>query len=107
MKLLIINAVKAFETDVKQLLKEAKVHSFSYRDVSGFRDSSEDSLENNWFASERNETESVLFYAFVAKARVDEVLERVSAFNAQQELLSRVHVVVINIEKSNLPTNEK
>ncbi|NHM07560.1 hypothetical protein G4D82_10035 [Flavobacterium sp. CYK-4] len=101
MKLLIINAVKAFEAEVKKLLLQAKVHSFSYSEVNGFRDSSQDAIQSNWFASELNETESVLFYAFVAKDRVDTVFEMIGAFNAQQEVLSQIHVAVLNIEKSN------
>ena len=51
MKLVIITAIKEFEKDIKLQLKQAKVGTFSYREVTGFRDSTEDALESNWFSS--------------------------------------------------------
>jgi len=101
MKLLVITAIAAFENDIKQLLKQAKVSQFSYREVKGYRDATLDAVESNWFASEMNENESILFYAFVKKVNVDALFTLVEAFNAQQESQSKVHVVVLNIEKSN------
>ena len=67
MKLLIITAISTFEKDIKKMLKQAEVKTFSYKEVKGYKDISEEALENNWFASEINETESILFYAFVKK----------------------------------------
>ena len=65
MKLVLITAIAEFEKDVKKMLKEAKVKSYSYRDVKGFRDASEENVESNWFGTEMNETDSVVFYAFI------------------------------------------
>jgi hypothetical protein len=47
MKLLIITAVKAFENDIKQILKSAEVSSYTYKDVKGYRDASELSIQEN------------------------------------------------------------
>ena len=66
MKLLIITAITEFEKDIKSMLKKANVKVFSYRKVTGYRDVSKEFIESNWFASEMNETESLLFYAFVS-----------------------------------------
>lgn len=71
MKLLIITAIAIFEKDIKQMLKEAEVKTFTYKEVKGYNDISEEAIEKNWFASEINETESILFYAFVKKENVD------------------------------------
>ena len=101
MKLLIIVAVKEFEKDIKQILKKSDVKSFSYKDVTGFKDSSEDSMEKNWFATEMNENESVLFYAFVDNGKVDFLFELVDDFNAKQKSASHIHLAVLCIEKSN------
>ena len=101
MKLLVITAIKAFEKEVKQLLKQAEVAQFSYRDVNGYRDATMDAIESNWFGSEMNENESVLFYAFVKKENVDALMELVAAFNAKQESQSKVHVAVLHIEQTN------
>lgn len=101
MKLLIITAIKEFENNVKLLLKKAEVKNFSYREVTGFRDSTEDAIESNWFSSEMNQTNSILFYAFVKKENVDVLFDLTNDFNTKQKSLSHIHVAVLNIEKSN------
>jgi nitrogen regulatory protein PII len=101
MKLLLITAVKEFENEIKQLLKKAAVQSFSYQEVKGFKNSSGEAVESNWFGSEMNETESILFYAFTTKEKVDTLFELVEYFNIEQESLSHIHIAVLNIEKTN------
>jgi nitrogen regulatory protein PII len=101
MKLLIITASTAFDKNIKEILKKSEVKTFSYKKVKGYRDVTEESVSNNWFATEMNENESTLFYAFIDKENVDQVFELVSQFNEKQETISRIHVAVINVEKSN------
>ena len=101
MKLLIITAIKEFENEIKQQLKTAKVTTFSCKNVIGYRDSTQDAIESNWFSSEMNKSESILFYAFVPKENVDTLFENINEFNAKQETLSHIHVAVLAIEKSN------
>jgi nitrogen regulatory protein PII len=101
MKLLLITAVKEFEKDIKQILKKSGVKSFSFRDVNGFKDSSEEAMEGNWFATNMQENESVLFYAFVEKGNVDTVFGIVAEFNEMQKTASHIHLAMLNIEKSN------
>ena len=101
MKLLLIIAVREFENEIKLILKESKVKSFSYKDVKGFKDNSEDDFEANWFATNRQETESVLFYAFVEKANVDTVFDLITQFNEKEKTVSHIHIAVLSIEKSN------
>lgn len=101
MKLVFITAIAEFDKEVKKMLKEAKVLSYSYRDVKGYRDSTEDAVETNWFGSEMNETESVIFFAFVEKQNVDTLLDLVEKFNSKQETLSHIHTAVLSVEKHN------
>lgn len=101
MKLLIITAVSAFEKDIKKMLHQAEVKSFSYRDVKGFKDQVDEGVETNWFGTEMNEMDSLLFYAFVKKDNVDTLFDLVSGFNENQETESKIHLAVVNIEKSN------
>jgi nitrogen regulatory protein PII len=101
MKLLIITAIAAFEKDIKKMLQQAEVKSFSYQDVKGYKDHSEEGVETNWFGTEMNETDSLLFYAFVKKDNVDLLFDLVSGFNEKQETESNIHVAVVNIENSN------
>lgn len=101
MKLLVITAIKEFKKDIIQMLKKAEVLSFSFSEVTGYRDSTQDALGSNWFASEMNQNESILYYAFVKRENVDMFFEQVEMFNSNQENFSRVHVAVLNIEKAN------
>lgn len=101
MKLLLITAIKEFENEIKQQLKKAKVTTFSYKNVIGYLDSTEDAIETNWFSSEMNKSESILFYAFVKNENVDNLFETINEFNNKQVTLSHIHVAVLAIEKSN------
>ncbi|REE79982.1 hypothetical protein BX611_2883 [Lutibacter oceani] len=101
MKLLIITAVKVFEKEVKMILKKSDIKIFSYTDIKGFRDSTEESVESNWFASEMNESQSIMFYSFADKEKTDVLFNYVNEFNTTQKTLSKIHVVILNVEKSN------
>ena len=101
MKLVLITAIAEFEKDVKKMLKEAKVKSYSYRDVKGFRDASEENVESNWFGSEMNETDSVVFYAFILQQNLDDLFDEVTEFNKKLESISKVHLAVFSVEKYN------
>ena len=101
MKLLIITAVLDFENDIKQMLKKAHVKTFTFKEVKGFTDLSEEAIESNWFAGDMHETESILFYAFVKKENIDPLFDLVNDFNAKQLTKSNIHIAVLNIEKSN------
>lgn len=101
MKLLIITAVTAFGDDIRKILENAAVRNFSFREVTGYSDTSAQTYADNWFASEINETESVLYYAFTPPDHADAVVRLASAFN-QDNGKSHIHVAVLNIENSNL-----
>ncbi|HEY5688726.1 MAG TPA: hypothetical protein VIS27_10540 [Yeosuana sp.] len=101
MKLVIITAIRQFEKDIKLQLKKAEVRTFSFKEVTGYRDSTEDAIETNWFSSEMNQTESIVFYAFVKKENVEMLFKLINDFNDKQTSMSHIHVAVINIEKSN------
>jgi hypothetical protein len=83
------------------MLKGAKVKSYSYKDVKGFRDTSDENIGDNWFGSEINETDSVLFYAFILQQNLDALFEEVSIFNSKQKTVSKVHLAVFSVEKYN------
>lgn len=101
MKLVIITASTTFQKDIKILLKKADVTTYSFREVTGYMDFSDTATAENWFASEVNETESILFYAFVKKENIDPFFHWVNELNSAQEPLSQIQIAVLNIEKSN------
>ncbi|MFN8251669.1 MAG: hypothetical protein U0V75_07270 [Ferruginibacter sp.] len=100
MKLLTLTVVKAFEKDVKKMLIHTGVKAFTFMNVTGYRDASADSVDDNWFASETNETDSLLFWAFVPGETVVKVEAAILHFNAKQTTASRIHLSILPIEKS-------
>jgi len=101
MKLLLITAIREFESKIKRNLKKAEVSTFSFQHVTGYRDSTEDAVESNWCANEMNQTEAIVFFACVKEEKVDMLFELIDEFNKNQETMSHIHVALLNIEKSN------
>ena len=71
MKLVIITSISEFEKEIKQILVQANVKNFSYKEVIGYHNSCNEAIGENWFGTEMNENESMLFYAFVPVENVD------------------------------------
>jgi len=69
MKLLIVTAIKVFEKEVKRMFKKAGINIFSFTDINGYRDLTEQAIESNWFGSEMNENESLMFYSFASQEK--------------------------------------
>lgn len=101
MRLLIITSVKTFEEKVKKLLAENHIPPYSYSSVTGYRDSTRESVSRNWFATEMNKTESLLFFVFVSDKTSENVFEAVEELNKTCDIHSKVHIAVTPIEKSN------
>lgn len=101
MKLLIVTAVKAFEKNVRMILEENGVLSFSYAPVTGYRDSTQDSMSKNWFGTEMNKVDSLLFFAFVPEEVSETVFEKIEQHNENCTQESRIHISVLPIEKHN------
>jgi len=101
MKLVIITAIAEYSKDIKKILKTTNVKTFSFKEVTGYKDISEENIDSNWFGSDMNETDSVLFYAFVNRKDIDLLFANIEAFNKQQEAISKIHVVSLAIEKNN------
>ena len=100
MKLLIITAINAYKNDIKSILKKAQVTSYSYQDVVGFRDASELSISENWFANEMSNGEALIFFAFIPHKNVDIVFKEVKEFNENEDSLSKIHLAELNIDRT-------
>ena len=100
MKFVIITAIKEFEQEIKRILKKSDVNVYSYKNVTGYRDSTQDSLDSNWFATEMNENESILFYAVTAQKNADNIFNLISDFNKEEKTLSHIHIAILQTEKT-------
>lgn len=100
MNLLVITAVRAYEKDVKRILKENRVCVFSYMDVVGYKDPAEKPLPGNWFASDIGERQSTLFYVMLENGKAEHVLRSIELFNVTRDNQSKIHVVLVEAKKS-------
>lgn len=99
MNMLVITAIKEFEGEVKKILFDAGIKEFTCADVTGCRDASAESVADNWFAGEMNETGSMLFWVFAPEGNAHRLEEKVDKFNAGRQSDSRIHVAILKTEK--------
>lgn len=99
MKLLLITAIKEFESEIKNILVKSGVKSFSYSTVEGFKNNAQSNVVDNWFASSYAEIDSLLFTVFLPEENTPLILKKIEEFNSGQETLSKVHIALINLEQ--------
>ncbi|MFC6267778.1 P-II family nitrogen regulator [Frigoriflavimonas asaccharolytica] len=99
MKLLLITAINEFEKEVKDILIKSGAKSFTYGDVKGYKNGTENNVADNWFASSYTEIDSLLFTVFLPAENLENILKKIEEFNTEQETLSKIHVAVLNLEQ--------
>jgi len=103
MKFVVITAISEYETDVKHILKKCKVETFSFHELTGYKNRSTAETVPNWFAGdERHATASVIFYVFTSGEKAEKIFQEVNRANAAQEFTSKIHFVSLNVEQTNI-----
>lgn len=100
MQLLSITAIEEFGEAIKKILQQSGVAQYSYTSVTGYRDNTTESVGDNWFASEMNETASMLFWVFASDQHVAKVMQAVTNFNQQLQSASKIHLFTLQINQS-------
>lgn len=101
MKLIVITAIVAFEKEIQEMLKVTNITSYTYQQVTGFSNNSEEAIESNWFASDKKENESIMYYAFVKEATVGVLFDAIAKHNAEQDFITKIHIAALAVEKIN------
>lgn len=101
MKLVLITSVNQFKDQIQKILKNCNILNYSYQNVVGRKDISSVADKGNWFVGDRFESQSITFFAMVSPKTIDNLFEEVERFNSNLESLSRVHLSILNIEKTN------
>lgn len=106
MKFLVITAISEYETDVKHILKKCKVETFSFHELTGYKNHSPADSLPHWFAGdERQATASVMFYVFASSEKAENIFKEINKANAAQEFKSKIHIVSLNVEQTNISEN--
>jgi len=101
MKMLIITAIQMFQEDILKMLKENNVNAFSSTALVGYGNKKSNSIDDNWFGGGNGSHQSMLFFALLPEHCVDDVFTAVEEFNSKQKTQSRIHLSVMNVERSN------
>ncbi|MFN3943035.1 MAG: hypothetical protein ACK4K1_10430 [Flavobacterium sp.] len=101
MKVILITAVAAYLEDLKKILRNSKIETYTFQEVIGYRDTTLDAISSNWFASEHNERASILCHVFAESAKAFELAKNIEHFNQEQEVQSKIHYNILANEQFN------
>lgn len=101
MKLILIISVAAYFEDLKKILHDSNIETYTFQEVIGYRDATLDAVSSNWFGSEHNERASILCHVFAESPKVFELAKSIEHFNQEQDVQSKIHYNILAIEQSN------
>ncbi|MBI6120086.1 hypothetical protein [Salegentibacter maritimus] len=99
MKLLILTSVAEFQEEILKLFKTAKIEAFSRSEIDGYKKSNKLIATLSWFPGEKGGNESLMFFSFTEKEKIDLLFNLVSEFNEKMETNNPIRLAVVNIEK--------
>lgn len=102
MKLAIITAIEAYKEQMFEILKQNKISSFTFYEASGFKDLTTINIQENWFGSNHFFSPSIVFSIIAEDKEVNKLFTALDSFNISRESESKIHISILNIEKSNL-----
>lgn len=97
MILLVITAIHEFEKDIRKMLRQSGVTSYSYYPVTGHKDDDTQSNSDNWFAGVPLESDSVMFQVFTNPENGDSMMRLARTFNDQQETINHIHIIKLTV----------
>jgi hypothetical protein len=99
MKLVLVTAVEEFQKDVLNIFKKANIESFSSSDIDGYKNAPSLLMASNWFSAGKNGNESVMFFSFTNKEKIDDLFQLLEEFNNKVETNNPIKAIVVPIEK--------
>ena len=98
MKLLIVTSVWEFQKEILNIFKMAKIEAFSRSEIDGCKNPNKVIATLSWFPGEKGGNESLMFFSFTEKEKIDRLFELVSEFNEKLETNNPIRAAVVNIE---------
>ncbi|MGJ8743451.1 hypothetical protein [Polaribacter sp.] len=99
MKLVIVTAVEEFQKEVLKIFKKANIENFSSSDIDGYKNAPSLLKASNWFSAEKNGNESIMFFSFTKKEKIDGLFKIIEAFNTNLETNNPIRAVVLPVER--------
>ena len=98
MKIIVLTAIKEFESHTKKLLRSSGILAYTLTSVSGYKNLQDSASDQNWFSAGALEQDSVLCMVFALGDQVSLLMQKVEQFNASQQFESRLHLAVLHAE---------
>lgn len=98
MKLLIVTSVAEFQKEILSIFKKANIEAFSRTEIDGYKNTNSVIATVSWFTGEKGGNESLMFFSFTEKEKIDLLFKLVSEFNENLETNNPIRVAVVNIE---------
>lgn len=99
MKLVIVTAVEEFQKEVLKIFKKANIENFSSSDIDGYKNAPSLLKASNWFSAEKNGNESIMFFSFTNKEKIDGLFTIIEEFNTNLETNNPIRAVVLPVER--------
>ena len=99
MKLVIVTAVEEFREEVLKIFKKANIENFSSSDIDGYKNSPSLLMASNWFSAGKGNTESMMFFSFTNKEKIDDLFILLEEFNNNLKTKNPLKAVVVPVEK--------
>ena len=81
MKLLIINTIKEYQSEVIQILKNSQVPVFSITETRGFKNEIESFDISAWFGNQTGDFDSLVIYSFTEEDKARKAIELINKYN--------------------------
>ena len=99
MKLVLVTAVEEFQKDVLEIFKKANIENFSSSDIDGYKNVPSLLMASNWFSAGKNGNQSIMFFSFTNKEKIDGLFSIIEEFNNNLETNNPIKAIVIAVEK--------
>ena len=99
MKLVLVTAVEEFQNDVLKIFKKANIENFSSSDIDGYKNTPSLLMASNWFSAEKLGNESIMFFSFTNKEKIDDLFILLEKFNSNLETNNPLKAIVVPVER--------
>ncbi len=99
MKLVLVTAVKEFQKDVLKIFKKANIENFSSGDMDVYKDAPSLLMAINWFSAGKSINESIMFFSFTNKEKIDDLFNIIEESNKNVETKNPIKAIVVPVEK--------
>jgi hypothetical protein len=99
MKLVLVTAVEEFQNDVLDIFKKANIENFSSSDIDGYKNAPSLLMASNWFSAGKGGTESIMFFSFTNKEKIDDLFNLIEEFNNNLETNNPLKAIVVPVER--------